>query len=224
MLLKEEKLPEAAAMFEKAGDVRRAALLQGEIAFHKGDTRLRRREVSRGRRQPARGGALRDGGKSRGGGALLRAERRRHPGGERLPPRARQDQSRGALSSAGTISSRQPCSTRSRETRRRPRRCTNSRIASTRREESRTPSATPTGPSSCSSRWTEATSTTTRRLSSSRSSSSRRTCPRSPSTSSSGSSANSRSLPRTSITSTASGSPTRSSGTSPKRSPPSARS
>ncbi len=38
MLLKEEKLAEAAAMFEKGGDVRRAALLQGEIAFHQGDT------------------------------------------------------------------------------------------------------------------------------------------------------------------------------------------
>lgn len=37
MLLKEEKLEEAAAMFEKAGDSGRAALLQGEIAFHRGD-------------------------------------------------------------------------------------------------------------------------------------------------------------------------------------------
>lgn len=37
MLLKEEKLEDAAAAFQKAGETKRAALILGEIAFHRGD-------------------------------------------------------------------------------------------------------------------------------------------------------------------------------------------
>ena len=37
MLLKEEDLPGAADMFQKAGETGRAALLLGDIAFHRGE-------------------------------------------------------------------------------------------------------------------------------------------------------------------------------------------
>jgi tetratricopeptide (TPR) repeat protein len=48
MLYKEEKLVEAAGMFEKAGDERRAALIRGEVAFHQGDNQSAAQEFLKG--------------------------------------------------------------------------------------------------------------------------------------------------------------------------------